>query len=205
MIRIKSSAATGPTPLRRTTPTTRRAISFRAGPTWNTTPTCTHHATEQLDSKQWASPGPVEILHWLGSSLLYTSNGNGAVDDLKAYPDSDTVPQDSRYRGLTMWDRDLLGYGVSAHNATGKDAWALLDPYDACTAPLTMTAPGANYKGPRTFGPSGLFSGKYFVLPAACGQPHGWCGGLPGCLGVLALDGDLGLCPIPPWARRRTR
>jgi RHS repeat-associated protein len=97
--------------------------------------------------------------------LLYTSNTSGVVDDLKAYPDSDTLPQDPAYAHLTMWDRDLLGYAVSAHNATGTDAWSLVDPYDPCNGPFTMTAPSTYHRGPHGFDsapPPGCTGGLFF-------------------------------------------
>jgi RHS repeat-associated protein len=122
-------------------------------------PTYAYHATEQL------AQNDSETLHWLGASLLYTSNTSGVVDDLKAYPDSDTLPQDPAYAHLTMWDRDLLGYAVSAHNATGTDAWSLVDPYDPCNGPFTMTAPSTYYRGPQSFDsrtPPGCTAGLFF-------------------------------------------
>jgi RHS repeat-associated protein len=112
-----------------------------------------YHATERLASRQVVFAGSVETLHWLGTSLLDTSNATGSVDDLKAYPDSDTVPQDGSYTGLTMWDRDLLGYAVAAHNATGNAPWVVVDPYTPCTNPAGPYYGGsANYKGPSSFG-----------------------------------------------------
>jgi RHS repeat-associated protein len=121
--------------------------------------TYTYHATEQL------AQSSSETLHWLGASLLYTSNTSGVADDLKAYPDSDTLPQDPTSSHLTMWDRDLLGYAVAAHNATGNAPWEVVDPYTPCTNPAGLSyVSSANYKGPSSFGtpPGCSISGNLF-------------------------------------------
>jgi RHS repeat-associated protein len=75
------------------------------------------------------------------------------------------LPQDPTYSHLTMWDRDLLGYAVAAHNATGNATWVVVDPYTPCTNPAGLSyVSSANYKGPSSFGtpPGCSISGNLF-------------------------------------------
>ena len=78
------------------------------------------------------SPPPsysVETLHWDGSQVLFTTNGNGQLDDIKVGTLADYLPLDSHHSGLTVWDRDPSGHIVSAHNSTGHDQWWVPDAY----------------------------------------------------------------------------
>jgi len=68
-----------------------------------------------------------ESLHWSGDQLIFTSDSNGNVDDIKIGAMADYIPgaQPSNSR-LTVWDRDLSGFIASAHNGTGDALWGNL-------------------------------------------------------------------------------
>ena len=64
-----------------------------------------------------------ETLHWMGNTLLFTTNNSGQVDDLKIGALAEIVPRSSVYSGLTVLDRDLNGRLLAAHNSTGYGSW----------------------------------------------------------------------------------
>lgn len=64
-----------------------------------------------------------ESLHWSGDQLLFTTDSNGHVDDIKVGALADYVPGAPASSRLTVWDRDLGGSIASAHNGTGSALW----------------------------------------------------------------------------------
>ncbi|MHB8433965.1 MAG: hypothetical protein ACYC8W_07545 [Candidatus Tyrphobacter sp.] len=61
-----------------------------------------------------------DTLHWDGDSLLFTTNAQGQVDDIKVGDIGDITPLDSGFSGLTLTDRDISGTAIACHNATGS-------------------------------------------------------------------------------------
>lgn len=59
-----------------------------------------------------------DTLHWDGDQLLFTTNSQGQVDDIKIGAIGDITPLDSGYAGLTFYDR-VAGSIAFCHNATG--------------------------------------------------------------------------------------
>ena len=119
---------------------TDRTLSYDWGPDG--------HPVRYSDS----SRGTTETLHWEGSSLSFTTNSAGQLDDLKFGNMADYTPRDQTYAGLTFWDRDPFGTIASAHNGTGFGMWtASSAAHGACTI---SGAPGdsAGYVGPASFG-----------------------------------------------------
>jgi YD repeat-containing protein len=86
-----------------------------------------------LSSYQWGPDGlPIEIgsqqqdgslaldtLHYDGGQLLFTTNAQGEVDDIKVGTIGDITPLDPGFTGLTLTDRDASGEAEACHNATG--------------------------------------------------------------------------------------
>ncbi len=66
-----------------------------------------------------SNPIAYETLHWDGTTLLFTSNPQGQLDDIKVGTLGDITPLDAQYKGLTFWDRDPSGSVTFCHNATG--------------------------------------------------------------------------------------
>ena len=114
---------------------------------------------------QWGPNGqPIEIgsqttgsfsydtLHWDGDQVLFTTNAQGQVDDIKVGTIGDITPLDSHFAGLTLWDRDVSGEVVACHNATGAAGNGIAAPWRYRYAgPAGYTSPcsmqGANAPG----------------------------------------------------------
>ncbi|HET9392186.1 MAG TPA: DUF6531 domain-containing protein [Candidatus Rubrimentiphilum sp.] len=76
-----------------------------------------------------------DTLHWDGGRLLFTTNSQGQVDDIKLAAGGDVTPLDAGYSGLTFWDR-LAGSVAFCHNATGaagNDASSTTHTANGCT------------------------------------------------------------------------
>ena len=74
------------------------------------------------DANATTSQLSYDTLHWDGDKLLFTTNAQGAVDDIKInLPDggtADITPLDTAFSGLTFWD-SLLGMISFCHNSSG--------------------------------------------------------------------------------------
>lgn len=83
-----------------------------------------------------------DTLHWDGENLLFTSNAQGQVDDIKVQlPDggtADITPLDPTFSGLTYWDR-VLGNVSFCHNASGSAGADKVGSSFACTASSGQT------------------------------------------------------------------
>jgi hypothetical protein len=61
--------------------------------------------------------------HWDGDQLLFSTNQNGQVDDLKLGNRGDFLPLDAHYTSLAYWDRDFRGFATSEHGNGCKGEW----------------------------------------------------------------------------------
>jgi YD repeat-containing protein len=79
----------------------------------------------------------METLHWDGDAILFTTNENGQVDDIKIGNTADYFHLDTNsHAQLTVWDRDYPGHMRGCHNGGGHSSWSTLDPYNASGNPL---------------------------------------------------------------------
>lgn len=129
------------------------------------------HPTVSTISNNGA-PAQSESLHWLDDQLLFTTDSNGNVDDIKVGTVADYIPSASSTTRLTVWDRDENGSIASAHNGTGHALWANLPVRSSvCTAaPVLSNKLGAG--APATQGFS-LPSGLQEVFSSLGGSPSG--------------------------------
>ncbi len=88
------------------------------------------------------SPTSSESVFWDGNDVLFTTDANGKLDDLKIGAFADITAAGSN-AGLTVWDRELDGQQISYHNASGVGPWK---------APTTWTSGGYNLTSPDQFG-----------------------------------------------------
>src|SRR6202521_2346376 len=112
--------------------------------------------------------GQNQTLHWEGGSLLFTTDPNGHLTDLKFGTTADILPSDPLYSGLTVWDRDLSGVAVSQHGSAGKGAWFDTSPVGTicsktkilyCSATQVLATPAPS------FTPSASLGGNSFPPP----------------------------------------
>ena len=73
----------------------------------------------RIQSPAATPPFNDRTLHWDDDTLLFTTNANGQMDDLKVEFLGDYTPLDGSWTGLTLWDRDGSGSLVGWHNASG--------------------------------------------------------------------------------------
>jgi YD repeat-containing protein len=98
--------------------------------------------------------GANQTVHWEGGSILFVTDSSSRLIDLKFGLEGDITPLDSSYTGLTVWDRDLSGVQVSAHNGSGnngpsKAAW--MDAFPSLQGgETTLANASAGYKAPST-------------------------------------------------------
>jgi len=86
--------------------------------------------------------------HWDGNALLFTTDSNGAVQDVKFDTIGNVTPQ-TGYNAITLWDRDFSGITVSMHNASGAGPWGAIDSASQCVSGIYATAQsGFNVGGP---------------------------------------------------------
>lgn len=116
------------------------------------------------------SPSPVpysvNTFHWDGDQLLFETNAQGKVVDIKVGGFADYLPSDSQHAGLTVWDRDEAGRVVQAHNSTGYSSW-----YDPPTQPapwsnppwVSIGGPSSGYIGPATLPMPGSYTDKSYM------------------------------------------
>ncbi len=88
------------------------------------------------------SPTSAESVYWNGDNVLFTTDKNGKLDDLKIGEIAD-ITTAGFGAGLTVWDRELDGEQVSYHNATGVGPWV---------APSNWTTIGYGLTSPDQFG-----------------------------------------------------
>lgn len=122
-----------------------------------------------MSTLNFGSP-KTESLHWSGGQLLFTTDSNGNVDDVKVGSLADYIPGATASTRLTVWDRDLNGSIASAHNGTGNAIWANQPVQDSVCAPTPIFENSLGYETNPTPGftlPSGLASvfGTRFVVP----------------------------------------
>lgn len=98
-----------------------------------------------------------ETLHWAGNQLLFTTHG-GAVDDIKIGEIGDITPQDSTYKGLTFWDRDISSNVVYCHNATGAAGNG--------TPAFPYSTGFTNYSVEYTHNPCAVYTGESMTVPS---------------------------------------
>ena len=106
-----------------------------------------------------------ETLHWDGDTLLFTTNAAGEADDIKIGTLADYTMHDTSYNGLTVWDRDMSGEIIGAHNSTGRSGGCTPSPSRmgmiSCSRPVGDTsfvgAAGFGWTSTQQyFGSSGL-------------------------------------------------
>ena len=66
------------------------------------------------------SAATFDTLHWDGDQLIFSTNPQRQVDDIKIGTTGDITLQGSGYTGVTFWDRGPGGAVVYCHNATGQ-------------------------------------------------------------------------------------
>jgi YD repeat-containing protein len=154
-------------------------------------------------------PSPSQVqsdtLHWDGDQILFT-NTLTWVDDIKFGADSEILPADANYRGLTSYDRDITGNVAFCHNATGANGTAAADPYHTATRFITsnvspcrgsgMTAPASGmwWGSPASRMPTaGAGTGQIIGMPA----PDGIADDFNIIQGVRAYDPQLGTWETP--------
>ena len=100
-----------------------------------------------------ASSVKYDTLHWDGGQLIFTTNPNGQVDDIKVGTSGDITPQDPSFTGLTFYDRGPDGSVLYCHNSTGVTGRAIVDPYvstNACTGGSITSTSGYTFAMPST-------------------------------------------------------
>lgn len=66
------------------------------------------------------SSAAYDTLHWDGDQLIFSTNPQRTLDDIKVGTSADITFQGSGYTGITFWDRGPGGAVVYCHNATGS-------------------------------------------------------------------------------------
>jgi hypothetical protein len=133
-----------------------------------------------------------ESLHWDGDNVLFTTNAQGAVDDIKMGLIADYTPIDSVYQGLTITDRDPSGAPVGMHNSSGHGA--------SLSAPQPMKQ-GYNFTGACfAQAPAGFCKpnqsvgyGQLLIFPSS----DGFWDGFNKIQGVRSYDAEIGAWATP--------
>lgn len=173
-----------------------------------------------IGSQQSGGSFAADTLHYDGSQLLFTTNAQGQVDDIKVGTIGDITPLDSGFDGLTLWDRDVSGEVRACHNATGAAGNGLDAPWRNryLQEPLSDTSPcsmqGANAPGwssAWTEYPGSVIwnqesAARLFGISQAghgglLGQPRvdGFTDGFTTFQGVRTFDGNSGSWMEPDW------
>ena len=102
---------------------------------------------------QTSDGGGTHALHWDGDELLFVTNGQGGIEDLKLGSDASVA-----HGKLIVIDRDWAGVTVQGHDASGYGPWVPLSPFQqACTPNSPPPAsPGFDNPGGVTFVQRGL-------------------------------------------------
>ena len=132
-----------------------------------------------------------ESVHWDGDTILFTTNAQGAVDDIKMGLLADYTPIDSVYKGLTIFDRDPSGFAVGMHNSIGHGPLSAPQPMkqgynftDACFAQAPAGFCGINQS---------VGNGALLLLPAS----DGFWDEFNKIQGVRVFDPELGAWTSP--------
>jgi YD repeat-containing protein len=88
-------------------------------------------------SETYPSGSYSETLHWIGDTLLFTTNASGQVDDIKVGALAEIAPRSATYAGLTVLDRDQSGRLIGAHNSTGYGSWESVSIFPTPTTSST--------------------------------------------------------------------
>ena len=99
-----------------------------------------------------------DTLHWDGDQLIFSTNPQHQVDDVKVGFVGDITPiaATQGYNGITFWDRGPGGAVVYCHNATGSSGTGQVAIYPiAMTAYSSPCAPPLGQHGTGTF-PAGI-------------------------------------------------
>lgn len=68
----------------------------------------------------------------LGQMLATTTDSSGNLRDVKLGMNSEIVPMDSTFNGLTVYDRDPFGYVAAQRNTSGTSAWTFPNLFSVC-------------------------------------------------------------------------
>ncbi len=118
-----------------------------------------------------------DTLHWNGGRLLFTTNSQGQVDDIKLGAVGDITPIDAGYSGLTFWDR-IAGSAAFCHNATGAagtDASSATHTTTGCarSSGQTMQQPASIVWSGSTGLAGGVGQGHVLGMPGSDGLADG--------------------------------
>lgn len=127
-----------------------------------------------------------DTLHWDGDQLLFTTNAQGQVDDIKIDNLGDITPLDSGYSGLTFWDRVLgsLSFCHNASGAAGGDSTSNASPCPVKSG-QTMQAPVTLIYSAEGQIAGGVGQGKILGMTASGALADG----VNAILGAHAYDG----------------
>ena len=94
-------------------------------------------------------------LHWSPFGLLFTTRGDGVINDVKINDLGEIFPNDAAYSGLNAYDYDPLGWAAGVRNSTGTSEWdAFLDPAGSCGSERTQAAATGAYISPGQLTPN---------------------------------------------------
>jgi len=134
----------------------------------NNPPTSTIYAPSNAPAQApyiWGPNGHPSVMfgdgvHWDGNSVLFTTDSNGNLDDIKVEGMSDILPDGE----LVERDRDWSGSTVMSHSAAGYSTWLPPNPnHDKCL-PKSPPASSPSYVEPGTTNPSMSFTGQGLVV-----------------------------------------
>lgn len=83
-------------------------------------------------------------IHWDDDDLLFTTNGNGTINQLKVGPDADINQQGV----LIVRDRDWTGSQTLSHDAAGYSQWLPPNPFRQSCTPDSPPPASSSYDNP---------------------------------------------------------
>lgn len=133
-----------------------------------------------------------DTLHWDGGQLLFTTNPQGQVDDIKIGSGADITPLDPGYSGMTSWDR-LAGSVAFCHNssgAAGNDSGPTSHTTSGCTiaGSQSIAQPSTMIWSGSLTTAAGIGQGKIMGMPGS----DGLADGVELLQGLRAFDPQLG-------------